>query len=334
MSSFADRMRMAMGPGGYDASMRRSVQTACLYEANRCLKDKLPGLRPFQRKIALLDMTQYLLNTADYLSDSVKEEVMYRTGTNKEPLNTEVAWKRMKLIHREVAQLINKMKPHLTAESTPEQACQAFIQAQYEAVTHNKKPHPKHWEHTHSNIMLTYRMYYHGANLRTDLPAPKPPKQIVVPANKPDKKVVAGQSPLVSGTVGAPTGSGTATGNSGSHYLAVGGTEGSGEITTAAAAGGTSGDINDAELEAIVNQGQGAIGSSKTTASTYGKTPHDERRLLLQEVREHLDLLKEFEGVIAPEELNKRKRELFLALPSAPPPAKLRKSMGGGVEMV
>jgi len=46
----------------------------------------------------------------------------------------------------------------------------------------------------------------------------------------------------------------------------------------------------------------------------------EDRRKVLREVREHLDLLKEFEGVISPEELAKRKRELFAALPSAPPP--------------
>lgn len=45
----------------------------------------------------------------------------------------------------------------------------------------------------------------------------------------------------------------------------------------------------------------------------------DDRRKVLQEVREHLDLLKEFEGVITDEELAKRKRDLFAALPPAPP---------------
>lgn len=43
-----------------------------------------------------------------------------------------------------------------------------------------------------------------------------------------------------------------------------------------------------------------------------------ERRMALQEVREHLELLKEFEGVVSDEELASRKRELFLALPPAP----------------
>ena len=55
-----------------------------------------------------------------------------------------------------------------------------------------------------------------------------------------------------------------------------------------------------------------------------GVTPED-RRLMLNEVKEHLDLLKEFEGVIPAEDLVRRKRELFLAMPPAPPPAKRTK---------
>jgi len=44
----------------------------------------------------------------------------------------------------------------------------------------------------------------------------------------------------------------------------------------------------------------------------------EKRRLVLKEVREHLELLKEFEGVISTEQLNQRKKELFSALPPAP----------------
>ena len=50
--------------------------------------------------------------------------------------------------------------------------------------------------------------------------------------------------------------------------------------------------------------------------------PLEHRRKILSEVREHLDLLKEFEGIISDEDLAQRKRDLFRALPPAPPPAK------------
>jgi len=146
-----------------------------------------------------------------------------------------------------------------------------------------------------------------------------------------------GQSPLVGGVAIGSGGNAAATSSSStSYFLSVGGNEGNGDSNAFT----TSSDINDAELEAIVNQGGAAAADSAAATTSQsqmskGSTPHDERRSLLKEVREHLDLLKEFEGVIAPEELNKRKRELFIALPPAPPPAKLRKSTGEtGVDTV
>lgn len=58
-------------------------------------------------------------------------------------------------------------------------------------------------------------------------------------------------------------------------------------------------------------------------AAILGETgkPSEERRQLIKEVRDHLDLLKEFEGTVSEEEIAKRKRDLFLALPAAPAPA-------------
>ena len=46
----------------------------------------------------------------------------------------------------------------------------------------------------------------------------------------------------------------------------------------------------------------------------------DDRRAMLKEVIDHTAVLKEFEGVIPEEELAKRKRALYAALPPVPPP--------------
>jgi hypothetical protein len=52
-----------------------------------------------------------------------------------------------------------------------------------------------------------------------------------------------------------------------------------------------------------------------------GENKDAEKRVSkLQEVRMHLDLLKEFEGLISEEELARRKRELYAAMPGPPPP--------------
>ena len=60
--------------------------------------------------------------------------------------------------------------------------------------------------------------------------------------------------------------------------------------------------------------------------------PLEQRRKILTEVREHLDLLKEFEGIISEEDLAQRKRDLFRALPPAPPPNKESKRLKTGEE--
>jgi hypothetical protein len=44
----------------------------------------------------------------------------------------------------------------------------------------------------------------------------------------------------------------------------------------------------------------------------------EERRAILGEVREHLDILKEFDGLISEEDYAAHKRRLYLALPSVP----------------
>lgn len=64
-----------------------------------------------------------------------------------------------------------------------------------------------------------------------------------------------------------------------------------------------------------------SVANNNNNFSSSNNGPMDQRRKVLSEVREHLDLLKEFEGVISDEELAERKRQLFLALPPAPPPA-------------
>jgi hypothetical protein len=45
----------------------------------------------------------------------------------------------------------------------------------------------------------------------------------------------------------------------------------------------------------------------------------DDRLSALKEIRAHMDLLNDFVGIIPQEQLLKRKRELYLALPAAPP---------------
>lgn len=73
----------------------------------------------------------------------------------------------------------------------------------------------------------------------------------------------------------------------------------------------------------LLKEGTTSGGGQHATSSSeaHDHTTSAERQKILAEVREHLALLKEFEGAVSEEDLNRRKRALFLALPPAPPPA-------------
>ena len=220
-------------------------------------------------------------------------------------MQPDTAWKRMKLIEKEVEKLIEKIKPLCVDGKSHEDVCRDYIRQQYvssldgapaafsfmtcstdtvfcslhqEIVSGQKgkpfpsnwdhsQPFPSNWEHSHNNVFLTYRMYYSGTERDTTFPPPEPPKEIVVPASKPKTGVDA------------------------AYYVAM----------NSAGNGGDAGERNIAGVSGVEPE------------------PAEERRQILHEVRLHLDLLKEFEGIIPAETLNKRKRELFAAVPSAPP---------------
>lgn len=274
MATWEDRIIRVLGPRGFENSMRRPLQTIILHEANRCVGPLLPSLRPFQRKVAYWDMANALVQSLSFLLPHQKVETMWLTGTSREPMNPETAWKRRKLLNKELEKIACEVRPLMQGRSHDE-ACELYIQQQYEAVTNNSKPHPRNWEHAHNNVILCYRLYYAGGHVDPTFPPPAPPKEVLVAPEK--QKSSLPLAPSVP-TFAAPP-------RNHHHH------EQDEEV--------------DAELEKIVSEGVNA----------------EDRRRTLEEVKEHLALLKEFEGVISEEDLAKRKRELFMALPPAPPPA-------------
>jgi hypothetical protein len=87
---------------------------------------------------------------------------------------------------------------------------------------------------------------------------------------------------------------------------------------------------NDQPYYLAVKDEEAAGGTSRDGDVMDILEPGPDRRLVLEEVREHLNLLREFEGVISEDALNKRKRELFAALPSAPPSTSSRNKLRRG----
>jgi hypothetical protein len=282
MSTWQDRLKAAIGPRGYENCMRRSLQTVLLYEAKRCVAHRLPSLRPFQRKAAYMDQALALLDSLDFLYPHQKSEVLWRTASSKEHLDADIAWKREKGIEKEMSTLAKKIKPFVAKAQTHEEAVNMLIQDLYESLTgFAGKPYPLNWEHAHNHVIMAYRMYFRYDQVDSAFPLPISPREIAVPLERPK---VAKAATAVGAAAAAARDSASA-----AHPLM--------------------GDCGDDEPHVDVAELLGE-----------GKAVVEDRRKVLQEVREHLELLKQFDGVISDEDLAKRKRELFLALPNAPPP--------------
>jgi hypothetical protein len=129
-TTFQGRLDGAMGERGYTPHMRRSVQTVILYEAHRCLKDKLPSLKPFQRKLAVYDQANHLLLESSLLPYQ-REEVLYKTASSRESLNPESLWRRLKKVPKEVGRVAEQVRPLITSSKTHLECYHAFLQKTY-----------------------------------------------------------------------------------------------------------------------------------------------------------------------------------------------------------
>lgn len=128
MMTWSDRLKIAIGPNGYDDCMRRSVQTVILYEAKRCVQPRLAELRPFQRKAVFMSTAVALLDSLDIMYPHQKAAIFWRTATSRELLDAEISWKRVKKIEREMSELSEKIKPFLNSRRSHDQAVDAMIQ--------------------------------------------------------------------------------------------------------------------------------------------------------------------------------------------------------------
>lgn len=283
--SFQVRVKMAVN-GKYNSSMRRSLQSVALFEADRCLVGRYGKLRPFQRKWALLATAVDLLNTLDFLNDYQKQEIMFRTNSSKEPLAPELAWRRMKLITREIGQTILPQAVELIKDNkgkSHDEICVLLLQKQFDESKESKativpdgslmsglespKPYTPMWEYNHNNVFTVYRIFYRGIVIDPKIFPPVAPRVVDVPTKKTDP------APAVE----------------------------------ASGAGGSAISLSIADL---------AINRDKVKSA---KLTDEERRAILKEIKDHTELLREFVGVVPDDELAERKRALYAALPPVPP---------------
>ena len=118
MSTWLERLTLLIGPRGYNDCMRRSLQSVILYEARRCIEDDLPGMKPFQRKIALMDQANGLIESLPFLLPHQREEILWRTATSKEHLNGDIAYKRIQQINKELQKLAKLVKQFIEPTTT------------------------------------------------------------------------------------------------------------------------------------------------------------------------------------------------------------------------
>lgn len=303
--TFQERLRTLLN-GPYTVNMRRSVQTCVLIEADRCLKMQYDRLKAFQRKVALHDTAADIVDSLTFIPPHCRIEIMYRTATSKVILSPELSWRRMKLIDREIKKtIVPKIMELSTPGKTHTQLCEMYLQREYEIVTGKKDPHHANWEYSHDNHFTAYRMFYIGNDLNPNLPpAIDPNPHRVVPSVKPRPEMVEAQNLKRVARAAA---------------VAL---HASNVAAVASAATSTSSFKRQKKDFTEVT----SLSSSLPLQNPYkpGPIPHQqkavvddatERRALLKEIKEHIDILNEFKGIIDDEELAKRKKSLFELLP-------------------
>mmetsp|Transcript_25036 Transcript_25036/g.54900 ORF Transcript_25036/g.54900 Transcript_25036/m.54900 type:complete len:387 (+) Transcript_25036:162-1322(+) len=355
MSSFAQRLQEALSEYGgvYDPVMRRSFQTVLMFEANRCLKDKLPTLRPFQRKLAVFDQAKYLLEEISGESSLVgldtqgkREEIMWRTGTSREPLNPESMWSRASRLSKDVEKVAEQVEEFMkgntkiTSTSTHEEIYRSFVESIYDKAHPNVQPgtevYPIQFEYTHSHLFLAYKVYYRKGKIDPEFPEPRA-REINVPREKPTgglesynpilpaivTAASANNAVIASKMSGRPTSKvariiAPAIALRESPLIVAAGQKASAAAAVAAAhVTGANLSLNGRVSEPRHNQQQNHMIQDVPTIQQQDER---RRRELLREVKDHMELLSQFEGIIDSETLKKRKRDLFLSVPPPPPP--------------
>jgi len=175
-SPWLDRVKTLLGPRGYDHSMRRSIQTLVIYEAKRCIQPRIGDLRPFQRKVALVDQAQALVNSLDFVLPHLRPEILWRTSTSRECVTPEICWKRFQLVQKELERLAEMIKEFMAPDRSHQEAVDLLEQHLFETSGDNQgKPNsgklvPQGWSYAHNHVILAFRLYYKGDELDPEFP--------------------------------------------------------------------------------------------------------------------------------------------------------------------
>jgi len=272
-------------------------------------------LKAFQRKVALHDTASDIVDTLEFIPPHYRIEIMYRTATSKVMLSPELTWRRMKLIDREIRKtIIPKIMEIDVGGKSHEEICNVYLQREYEKVSGKKDPYHPNWEYSHDNHFTAYRMFYLGADVNPNLPpAVDPNPERVVPSQKPKPEFVEAENLKRAAKTAAAA-------FQASKDASMAGQAVNQILTSPASA---KRQRLSAATAGFSSPGAGYVGLNSTAKSLLGVTPLQakeadeaaERRALLKEIKDHLDILNEFKGIIPESELVDRKRNLFALLP-------------------
>lgn len=90
-------------------------------------------MRPFQRKLAVLDQAKALVDAmaADIVPPHQRGEILWRTMSSKELLDSEAIWKRAKTIEKELKLLAERIVPHWVPGKEHSETVNEYVQRQY-----------------------------------------------------------------------------------------------------------------------------------------------------------------------------------------------------------
>jgi len=295
--NFADRLMTVLG-GRYDPLMRRSVQSAILFQASSDVEKQFSNLKIFQRKYLLFQAAQKITDSLTDIPLEHRSKLMVRTCTGAVRLSPELAWRRLMFTKRENEKIIIQVKPFVCASKNHEQVCDEFVQCEFEKKISSSSEtdqkgleHPFNWEFSHLKEFIIYRFFYDGLILRNFI---SPAIELLNAEDHITTIMPPTTSLEISPTVSREV----------SHLRqSQKGYE-----------------RREREGNQLLNrsQGQNEFVSTNGRLALNQKLSSEDRISTLQEVRHYLDILKEFEGVISSEELKRKKRDLFYFLPAVP----------------
>ncbi|EED89660.1 predicted protein [Thalassiosira pseudonana CCMP1335] len=166
-NSFASRVEDVL-KGEFKQPMSRALIMLALFEANRCLLSSFPGMKPFQRKIAVLSTALDIIQTLDFLTDEQKTHLSTMTRKNDtKPVIAKMAFNRAHKLENEVKTcIIPDIEKLLGEGKSHDQICDEFLQMRFEKVTEKSGPVPPFWSYRRLPIFLIYLVYYR--NLEED----------------------------------------------------------------------------------------------------------------------------------------------------------------------